>query len=221
MIYGVDSPCPVFPASRSMAWGRMSITDVSESTAPLGWPGRFRIRDRPRTPHTPRLRIANGGLRQALGAHLFRYALDQLRTHRPRRFRRDIALRDARPAGRHHQLDLFRQLNQGLFDVALVVRNNTLLRDLESMRLQRLQQSPALTSQPDRPVPPNRSRSTPQRSSLTFPWLPCARSLRSSRPTSAPASLRESRSPCPAPCTCHTPSEPQPTPQPAPPSRRR
>ncbi len=42
------------------ACGKISITDCSDSTAPFGLPGRFRMSVCPRTPHKPRLRTANG-----------------------------------------------------------------------------------------------------------------------------------------------------------------
>src|SRR5437660_2238033 len=43
-----------------MACGRRSITDWRASTAPEGLPGRFRTKDVPHTPHTPRLSRAKG-----------------------------------------------------------------------------------------------------------------------------------------------------------------
>jgi hypothetical protein len=52
--------CSVFPLSNPMACGSSSITAFRDSTAPVGLPGRFRIKDFPRTPHTPRLSTANG-----------------------------------------------------------------------------------------------------------------------------------------------------------------
>src|SRR5216684_8309619 len=52
--------CSVFPASIWMACGRTSITDWRASTAPDGLPGRFRTKDVPQTPQTPRLNRAKG-----------------------------------------------------------------------------------------------------------------------------------------------------------------
>src|ERR1700691_1931357 len=58
----IQSPyeCSVFPSSKLSACGTSSSTACSDSTAPLGLPGTFKISVLPRTPHTPRLRAANG-----------------------------------------------------------------------------------------------------------------------------------------------------------------
>src|SRR5205814_1146886 len=50
----------VSPLSNCRAWGRISITASSDSTAPFGLPGTFRITECPRTPHIPRLSAEKG-----------------------------------------------------------------------------------------------------------------------------------------------------------------
>src|SRR5579864_6909416 len=52
-------PCFVFPLNSCKACGIRSITASSDSTAPAGFPGRFRMTACPRTPHTARLKAAN------------------------------------------------------------------------------------------------------------------------------------------------------------------
>src|SRR5437868_2286113 len=50
--------CSVLPESIWMACGSTSITACSDSTAPVGLPGRFNTTDVPQTPHKPRLNTA-------------------------------------------------------------------------------------------------------------------------------------------------------------------
>ena len=49
----------VFPTINSNACGKRSMMASSDSTAPAGLPGRFKIRLVPWTPHAPRLSTAN------------------------------------------------------------------------------------------------------------------------------------------------------------------
>jgi len=56
----IGYPCSVFPLRSSRACGSKPAITSKDSTAPAGLPGRFKISVLLRTPHTPRLRAANG-----------------------------------------------------------------------------------------------------------------------------------------------------------------
>ena len=109
------------------------MTACSESTAPLGLPGRLRISVRPRTPQTPRLRAAKRILFRSCGAHLLRDALDELRADSACGLGRDIPVRDSGASGGDNQIHLIAEPDELFLDRWLIVRYDVVTRDRESM----------------------------------------------------------------------------------------
>ena len=116
--------CFVFPLSSARAWGSRSITASSDSAAPRGLPGRFRINDF--SPHSADRPAERGhrGLLRAFEAHAFGDAFQQAVADRAGGFGGDVALGDSGPAGGHDQASLAGQADDRLLDRGLIVGND-------------------------------------------------------------------------------------------------
>ena len=86
------------------------MTASSDCTAPLGLPGRFRISGLPANAAKPTAQNRERRMLQTRGAHFFGNAIDELGTHRARRFGGDIARGDARSSRSDDQLHLLGQI---------------------------------------------------------------------------------------------------------------
>ena len=110
-----------------MACARTGSTASSDSRAPLGLPGRLTMRLPPRTPTTPRLRLASGVFVAAGGAHRLGDSRHVVLDDGLGRLRRHVARRQAGATGGHDQRVARRAVDQRRFDRGLVVGHDQAL----------------------------------------------------------------------------------------------